>query len=351
MNWRVGIELEWLAPKGLSRQAYAQYLASQHHAKVQHFWHPQVEPSKVPGKPLFHNLTPGFSVQDKKGTTIAHTVGDLTIQKQLHRQQPPAPGWYRILSDDIRLIHLMSRHAKTIGSPFDIMQPVADLFGTTPKDYDGIVRVEDIQGSSIALCAPMPGERERVCEVVSGIFEAPYIDTINQLIEPAKTLDFSIPIESATHIHFCAAQLQNPRTLRNLIHLLHTYRFVLRDILHTNTNCVRLGAWPADLFACIAAPDFATLSWKMAQQRLKELPMSKFCDFNIKNLIFGFAHKNTFELRILPGLMNPNPICDAIRLFTNIFTYCQQEDVLYHEPLQVNMTNRDDFLVRIHHHE
>ena len=61
MSLRVGIEFEWLAPKGLSRQTYAQYLATQIGGSVQSFWHPQVEPAKVPGTPLFHNLTQGFA--------------------------------------------------------------------------------------------------------------------------------------------------------------------------------------------------------------------------------------------------------------------------------------------------
>ena len=88
MTIRIGIEFEWLAPKGLSRQTYAQVLAAHHNGSVVLFWHPQVEPTKIPGTPLFHNLTQGFSVLDAHGNKIAHTVGDLTIQRQLNRSTP-----------------------------------------------------------------------------------------------------------------------------------------------------------------------------------------------------------------------------------------------------------------------
>ena len=130
MSWRVGVEFEWLAPKDLSRQTYAQYLAGQHRASVEPFWHPQVEPSKVPGKPLFHNLTQGFVIRNQQGKTIAHTVGDLTIQKQLQRNKPPNPGWFRIVSDDLRLIQLIAQQANTVGTMPEILQPIATLFGT-----------------------------------------------------------------------------------------------------------------------------------------------------------------------------------------------------------------------------
>ena len=332
MTRRVGIEFEWLAPKGLSRQTYAQYLATQIGGSVHHFWHPQVEPAKVPGTPLFHNLTQGFAILDSNGKKLAHTVGDLTIQAQLDRNQPAKPGWNRIVSDDLRLLLLTARHTPAMGDLFESLQSISSMFGTTPQRHESIIRVEDEYQSSIVLGAPMPGERERVCEVVSGIIENPTLNDIDQLIAPAKELSFHIPIESATHIHFCARPLQHPRTLKNLILFLHSYRWVLREILQTNNRCIRLGSWPSELLDVVRNPNFTERTWEEAKTELIRLPLTKFCDFNIKNLIHEFTSKNTFELRILPGLMESKPVMDAITLFFHIFSYVENNDVEYCEP-------------------
>ena len=218
-------------------------------------------------------------------------------------------------------------------------------FGTTPQQHDSIIRIEDEYQSSVVLGAPMPGERERVCEVVSGIIEAPTIRDLEKIIEPAQKLGFTIPVESATHIHFCARPLHHPRVLRNLIFLLHTYRWVLRDILQTNERCIRLGSWPEELFDVVGQQDFVHLSWKQAKIRLIQLPLTKFCDFNIKNLIHEFSSKNTFELRILPGLMEAKPVMNAIHLFSHIFAYVQHHDVLFHKP--VPHTDHEEFYKKI----
>jgi hypothetical protein len=344
MTVRIGIEFEWLAPKGLSRQTYAQVLAAHYKGSVVPFWHPQVEPTKIPGTPLFHNLTQGFSVLDAQGKKIAHTVGDLTIQKQLNRNISALPGWVRIVSDDLRLLLLTARNASPINDLSTMLSPIADLFGTKTKKHDQIVRVEDEFQSSIVLGAPMPGERERVCEVVSGILENPTLKDVNTLIAPAKKLGFLIPIESATHIHFCAKPLQNAHTLRSLIHLLHGYRWVLRSILHTNPHCIRLGSWPEELFHTIEQPDFLSSSWEQVQQKIRPLPLTKFCDFNIKNLIHGFTNKNTFELRILPGLMESEPVLEAVSLFMHIFECAKQRDIPFIEPKEATAQNQRELL-------
>lgn len=67
MIHRVGIEFEWLAPVGLSKQSFAQVLASMHNERSLPFWHPQLEPSTIPHMPVFHNLTQGFSLYVQDG--------------------------------------------------------------------------------------------------------------------------------------------------------------------------------------------------------------------------------------------------------------------------------------------
>ena len=64
-------------------------------------WHQESEPSRVPGMGLFHNLGLGFEVPGQ-----ARLVDDLTLQLDLDKRASPQPGWFRVVSDDVRLLAL-----------------------------------------------------------------------------------------------------------------------------------------------------------------------------------------------------------------------------------------------------
>ena len=102
LNWKIGFEIELMAPRGLSRQDLAESIASANDAGVRRVFHPQSELSQVPGTPVFHNLTLGFEVIDRQGNAIARCVDDLTLINDLDKTHEPQPGWYRIVSDDTR---------------------------------------------------------------------------------------------------------------------------------------------------------------------------------------------------------------------------------------------------------
>ena len=104
---RVGFEIELLAPRGRSRRDLAQLLAKNCGGRVERIFYPQSEPSKVPGQYVFHNLILGFRVTDNEDSWVATCVDDLTLQNDLVKSTPPLPGWYRILSDDLRLLNLV----------------------------------------------------------------------------------------------------------------------------------------------------------------------------------------------------------------------------------------------------
>ena len=91
--WKIGVEIELMAPLGRSRLDLAQALAAQSGGRVQRFFHPQSEPSQVTGAPVFENLTLGFKVLDAQGQLLASCVDDLTLQKDLVRQRMPRPNW------------------------------------------------------------------------------------------------------------------------------------------------------------------------------------------------------------------------------------------------------------------
>ena len=144
LNWKIGFEIELMAPRGLSRQDLAELIAQQHDAQVRRVFHPQSEPSQVPGTPLFQNLTLGFEVIDRQGRLIARCVDDLTLQDDLDKAQKPKPGWYRIVSDDTRLLQLVNSQANPADSLTTVLKPIASLFSTYPEAGPGaMMRVAD----------------------------------------------------------------------------------------------------------------------------------------------------------------------------------------------------------------
>ena len=109
LPWKVGVELELLAPPGLSRLDLAQAYARTIGGRVEPFFHPQSEPSLADGVSVFENLTLGFRVKDLTGQWVASFVDDLTLQRDLNRQAPPLQNWFCIVSDDKRSLNLIKQ--------------------------------------------------------------------------------------------------------------------------------------------------------------------------------------------------------------------------------------------------
>ena len=74
LPWKTGFEIELLAPPGISREDIAQAVAKRIGGSAGRFFHPQSEPSKVPGHPVFENLTLGFRVLADDGQPYASFV-------------------------------------------------------------------------------------------------------------------------------------------------------------------------------------------------------------------------------------------------------------------------------------
>ena len=318
INWKIGVEVELMAPPGRSRRDLADHLAGPD-GRVRAYFLPQSEPSAVAGLPTFHNLTMAFAAEDAGGNLIARCVDDLTLQADLDRTRAPEPGWFRVVSDDLRLLRLAQRHGRADAGIRDAVEGLAALFGTPLQEGDGgMLRVVDETGASIAIAAPLPGERHRPCELITPPIDADHTARLDALLIPARQLGFFLPTESATHIHFDGAALQSAPILRNLVRLLTAWRPVLKRLVGTNPRCVRLGDWPGALHDCVEAPDFATLPWSLAQKRLTGVKLSKYCDFNILGLVHDRAKQHTLEIRILPGLQDTAPIIAAAALMEAI---------------------------------
>lgn len=128
IDWKIGVEIELMAPPGSTRLTLAQALADSQRGSVRAVLHQDSEPSKVPGQPVFYNLTQGFEALDATGRLIARCVDDLTLQANLNRQASPRAGWWRIVSDDERLLRLLALYTDaSLGLP-EALGALAPLF-------------------------------------------------------------------------------------------------------------------------------------------------------------------------------------------------------------------------------
>jgi hypothetical protein len=335
LSGKVGIEIELLAPQGASRETLAEAIAQHYNGQVRRYFHPQSEPSKIPGTPILENLTLGLEVLDDQGRTLARCVDDLTLQADCDRTAAPKPGWYRIVSDDLRLLKLVSRVANAAAPLPQVLDPIAELFGTQPKVApNGMVKVEDAEGPPIAIAAPLPGERERPCELITPPWDSHALANLEDFLQIAKTLGFYAPVEGATHFHFDAAPLCNARAFKNLVNLLWAYGPYLRQLVGTNPRCRRLGSFAPDLIDLVQQPGWEQLSWESAVEQLRPLKLTKYCDFNLKNIVYAPADKHTFEARIFPVWLTAAPFYQAISLMDAILKKAQAPDPIAFQPPQ-----------------
>lgn len=95
----------------------------------------------------------------------------------------------------------------------------------------------------------------------------------------------------------------------------------MRRLVGANANCTRLGDWPDALYDVVKQDDFIDLTWEQVQAQLSAVKLTKFCDFNIKNMIEGTPDKHTFEVRIFPVWLEAEPILEAAGLFEAILNW------------------------------
>ncbi|MEM7725053.1 MAG: amidoligase family protein [Cyanobacteria bacterium P01_A01_bin.45] len=346
LNWKIGVEVELMAPSGLSRQDLAESIAKAHNAEVYRIFHPQSEPSKVPGTPIFENLTLGFEVIDSEDNLISRCVDDLTLQDDLDKSQSSKPGWYRVVSDDSRLLELVICNSSAVSPQSEVLKPIASLF-VTPLEIGpgGMVRVVDNNDNPIAIATSLPGERERPCELITPPMERDHLQSLEALLSIARSLGFTIAAEGATHIHFDGKSLCNARIFANLVNLLWTYGDILKQLVGTNSKCRRLGSWDATLLETVNQSYFCELPWEEAKVHLVKSQPTKYCDFNLKNIIYGIPDKFTFEARIFPGWIDAQSILQAAALMEAILNYVQEvEKILPSEPLIWDLVIVQDFL-------
>lgn len=322
LSWKTGFEIELMAPRGVTREDLARLVAGQHGGAVRRFFHQQAEPGAGPGARVFENLTPGFAALDADGAPVAMFVDDLTLQADCDKQAPPLPGWYRVVADDGRILRLVERRCDPSADIEDVLAPLAALFGTPLQMHGAMVRVVDDRGASVAICAPLPGERERPCEIVTPPLTHDHAGALGALLDTARDAGFTLPTEGATHIHFDAAPLQSATAIATLVDVLGRHGDALKRLVGANPNCVRLGRWPEALATLTRSDAFRAMDWPAARAALAEVGLSKFCDFNLLNIATENRAKHTFEVRILPSHLHAAPILAAAALFESVLRWC-----------------------------
>ncbi|BCJ40842.1 hypothetical protein GCM10010168_48590 [Actinoplanes ianthinogenes] len=318
MRRRTGFEIELMAPPGASRRTLAMDLAGRCGGSVRPVWHSDSEPSLVPGLGRFLHLTQGFEVLRPDGALLCTLVDDITLLAGLDPKAPPLPGWFRVLTDDARLLRLLARHSDPAGTIGTALDEVAALWGSRVQQFGGVYRLNDAGDVTIALASPLGGERERPCEIITPPLTTDIEESLEELLAPARELGFTIPYEAAVHLHLDGAPFRAPHALANLVRLFAHWREPLRAVLRTNPACRRLAPLPGPLVDAVAKnPTYDDLRAAAAEGEL-----TKFFDVNLTQLLTDTPIRDTVEIRILPGAIEAGPIVDRAALVELLLERC-----------------------------
>jgi hypothetical protein len=323
---RVGFEIELLAPPGATRADLAHAVAAAVGGGVAPTFHRDSEPSAVPGMGAFRHLTQGFEVVDADGRGVCAVVDDVTIVAGLDVRAAPVRGWYRIVTDDPRLLNLLAQVCDPAAPIEDVLTPVATLFGTEVTRADSPTRgafykVSDQDGASVAMAAPLPGERHRPAEIVTAPLERDHGAVLERMLRPARELGFTVPVEAAVHLHLDAAPFRSPRAFANVVALFSWWREPLRVLLGTNPACRRLGPPPRSLVELVDVLR-GMPSWSEVLGAVPAVDLTKYADVNLLHVIRAPAVKDTLEVRILPGADRAEQIMSRAALVEGLLHRC-----------------------------
>ncbi|GAB1691960.1 amidoligase family protein [Krasilnikovia sp. M28-CT-15] len=324
LHRRTGFEIELMAPPGRSRRTLARDLARRCGGSVRPVWHHDSEPSLVPGLGRFLHLTQGFEVRTADGAPLCTLVDDVTLLADLNPRAAARPGWYRILSDDPRLIRLIAAHSDPGGTLEVALDAAARLWDAPVQRHGDVYRLDDPAGATIALAAPLGGERERPCEIVTPPLTGDHRAALERLLGPARELGFTVPREAAVHLHVDGAPFRSAPALANLVRLFASWREPLRALLGTNPACRRLAPLPP---ALVAAADGAP-TYEQLRAAAAEGGLTKFFDVNLTQLLTDTPVRDTVEVRILPGAIDASAVLDRAGVVELLLERCLDPEPL-----------------------
>lgn len=289
-------------------------IAAQVGGSVRSDWHLDSETAAVESRPFFHHITPAFDVLDRDGSLVARLVDDITIRTDLDAEIRSAPSWRRVVSDDPRMLRMLSVAIEPIEEHVDSLPSVAERFGLQIEFNDAAARLSDASDASVAMIAGMPGERERVCEIISPPLINELPDWIELVTVAAANLGFSVPSEAAIHLHYDAALFRSLDVFRQLVWAFTDTTDAVHQSFGTNPNCRRLGPLPSALVEVIDdLPD--DTSWPDVVAALTPIEgITKYADVNLTALLAEVPKdwKDTVEFRFLPGSIDAAEINDLV---------------------------------------
>ncbi|HZV25869.1 MAG TPA: amidoligase family protein [Acidothermaceae bacterium] len=321
LRWRTGFEIELLAPVGSSRRVLAGELATRRGGRVRPVWHHDSEPSLVPGLGRFLHLSQGFDVLDAADAWVCTLVDDVTLVADLDPRTRPAPGWYRVLTDDSRLLRLLAMRIDPGAAIEESLDDVAALWGVPVEEHGEVLQVNDSGGATIALAAPQGGGRERGCEVITPPLSADHEATIDDLLRVARDLGFVVPVEAAVHVHHDGAPFRSAPALANVVRLFGLWRPALHSLLGTNPACLRLAPLPASLVQAAAGNP----SYEQLRDAATAGGLTKFFDVNLTALFAQNPTRDTLEVRILPGSIDTLDVVRGAALVEALLERCLDE--------------------------
>ncbi|MDY1003885.1 amidoligase family protein [Curtobacterium sp. CFBP9011] len=328
LHRRIGFEVELLAPEGSDRRALAHRVAAAVDGRVSAVFHTDSEPSLVPGMGQFWHLTPGFDVHDAAGALLASFVDDITLVADIRDAARPAgvpstaDGWFRVLSDDPRLLRLVTRHERA-DVVFDrLLDTTAALFGTEVDVLGPVRRLDDRSGATVALATALPRGRDRPCEIVTAPVTADHHATLDLLLGHARALGFTVPVEAAVHLHFDGRPFRAVGPFTNLVRLFALWRAELWAALGTNPAATKIRPLPPELLGLTEAGH----AWPALQDAARSTGLSKFFDLNLTALLTDEPARDTVEVRILPGSADADEIVERARLVEQLLDRCLEAE-------------------------
>jgi len=212
------------------------------------------------------------------------------------------------------------------------------------------------------MAAPLAPGRERPCEIVTAPLTLDHEAALEALLRPARELGFTVPTESAVHLHVDGAPFRSAHAFANLVRLFGHWRGALHALLETNPACTRLAPMPPALLALVeeeaaawaaatsgartgagadvedddvttAADGDATTAggaasaerWHRLQQAAARTGLLKYMDVNLTALLTDSPARDTVEVRILPGSLSASDITGRARLVEALLDRCLEE--------------------------
>lgn len=282
MSWRVGLELELLAPAGQTRDHLAAALAQRAGGRVLFGLKHTVDGELSPGVPRCR-LSLACRVLDARSRWLCDVVGDTTIFDELPDDGHTQP---LVFADDTRLSKWLEQRSFQEDPALQArLSPLLATFDATIEEQPA--RVTDPWGQTLVVLGREPASFGRACEVVTRPLEGDREDVLELVLDAAR--DHDIPIAGALHAHFDAAPWRNTRALAALLVRFAEDRDAIHARLGPNPRCKKLGPPPQDVV-------------RVAREARADTPFHTFA----AALMLGGAHK-ALDLNIL-GVIDPLPV-------------------------------------------